>query len=201
MKVERTFTPVDTDIVSLSDIKDHLRVTGNSEDDLITALISVARSMIEEDTGLHLCDGSYKIYFDAPMEQIDFPMYPVTAVTAVKYFDENNSEQTWGDTNYLTDLKGKFTNIFFEELPDTYDRPSNFWIECTGGTPESDVSDKHPEVIQAIKMICSHLYEFRGDSRMKVSSLRDADNKMTNFPFALAVRSLLKVKSIKSPAF
>ena len=52
-----------TELVTLSEAKDHLRVTNSDDDTYITTLISVARSICEQYVGFFLSRNSSMVYY------------------------------------------------------------------------------------------------------------------------------------------
>ena len=102
MQVEITGSAVDQDtIITVAELKSHLRVTHTQEDTLIGALRSAAISYVEEYCNIKL--GSYTARGYLPgFYNAYIPIGPVTAISEVKY-------QTTQDKDYTTDLTPRAT--------------------------------------------------------------------------------------------
>lgn len=83
--------------VSLQEAKDHLRVSGSGQDDLITLLIQAATEQVERDTARAVLTATWRQSLDKfPEGGEPFDLYqrPVTAVTSVTYVDVDGNTQT-----------------------------------------------------------------------------------------------------------
>jgi len=162
MQVEITGAAVDQDtIITVADLKAHLRVTHTQEDTLISALRSAAISWVEEHCNIKL--GSYTARGYLPDWRVAyFPIGPVTAITEVKY-------QTTADKDYTTDLTTLGTTLWytdeitqpariaFRDYPTTYDYAlTPVVITFTAG-----YTTMPAPVLQAIRLLVAHMYENR----------------------------------------
>ena len=162
MQVEITGAAVDQDtIITVADLKAHLRVTHTQEDTLISALRSAAISWVEEHCNIKL--GSYTARGYLPDWRVAyFPIGPVTAITEVKY-------QTTADKDYTTDLTTLGTTLWytdeitqpariaFRDYPTTYDYAlTPVVVSFTAG-----YTTMPAPVLQAIRLLVAHMYENR----------------------------------------
>ena len=162
MQVDITGAAVDQDtIITVPDLKAHMRVTHTAEDTLISALRSAAISWVEEHCNIKL--GSYTARGYLPGFYNSYiPIGPVTAVTEVKY-------QTTADTDYTTDLTtlvagNWFTDtisqparIAFRDYPNVYEYAlTPVVVSFTAG-----YSTVPAPVLQAIRLLVAHMYENR----------------------------------------
>ena len=162
MQVDITGAEVDQDtIISMADLKAHMRVTHTAEDTLISALRSAAISWVEEHCNIKL--GSYTARGYLPGFYNSYiPIGPVTAVTEVKY-------QTTADTDYTTDLTtlvagNWFTDtisqparIAFRDYPNVYEYAlTPVVVSFTAG-----YGTMPAPVLQAIRLLVAHMYENR----------------------------------------
>ena len=162
MQVDITGAAVDLDtIITVADLKAHMRVTHTAEDTLISALRSAAISWVEEHCNIKL--GSYTARGYLPGFYNSYiPIGPVTAVTEVKY-------QTTADTDYTTDLTtlvagNWFTDtisqparIAFRDYPNVYEYAlTPVVVSFTAG-----YSTVPAPVLQAIRLLVAHMYENR----------------------------------------
>ena len=88
-----------TQIITVAEAKDHLRVTGNDEDTLISGLISTAASWLDGWSGvmgMAIMPQTWEWAADGfPAGDICLPLGPVVSITSVKYQD--GTEQTFTD--------------------------------------------------------------------------------------------------------
>jgi len=162
MQVDITGAAVDQDtIITVADLKAHMRVTHTAEDTLISALRSAAISWVEEHCNIKL--GSYTARGYLPGFYNSYiPIGPVTAVTEVKY-------QTTADTDYTTDLTtlvagNWFTDtisqparIAFRDYPNVYEYAlTPVVVSFTAG-----YGTVPAPVLQAIRLLVAHMYENR----------------------------------------
>ena len=87
MNFSYTLQPTGTDIISLSDMKEFLRVDHTDEDTTITALLDAATQSIQDYTGLHFKTSTYALKLDN-FYNIEFP-YLISSVTSVTYYDSS----------------------------------------------------------------------------------------------------------------
>ncbi len=158
-----------TEPVTLSQAKDHLRIESSftTDDTYITTLISVARSICENYVGFLLAKNTkVRYYLDQISDNEMIEMYGLYKIdsssTVFKYYDTNDSEQTFPSSRYFTDEESIPTRLFLKDdttFPSTSENvPSAIKIECIAGP----VFEELPKAIyQAILLTIGHLYENR----------------------------------------
>jgi len=161
MQVEITGAAVDQDtIITIADLKAHMRVTHTQEDTYISSLRSAAISFVEEHCNIKL--GSYTARgYLAGFYNSYVPIGPVTAFTEVKY--QTTSDKTYAnlDTlaagNWFTDEISKPARIAFRDYPNVYEYAlTPVVVSFTAGYTTM------PEpVLQAIRLLVAHMYENR----------------------------------------
>jgi uncharacterized phiE125 gp8 family phage protein len=156
-----------TEPVSLAEAKLHLRVTTDTDNTLITSLISSARQHCENITCRALASATFELVMDTFPEKIVLPMSPVESVTSIKYTDSDGIETTLAATEYIL-----YTSEPAVVIPD-YDVSWPSFTEYPLGAVKvryvagyraasTDASLHIPEAIkQAILLIISTLYENR----------------------------------------
>lgn len=162
MQVDITGAAVDQDtIITVADLKAHMRVTHTAEDTLISALRSAAISWVEEHCNIKL--GSYTARGYLPGFYNSYiPIGPVTAITEVKY-------QTTADKDYATDLTALGASLFFtdeisqpariafRDAPTVYEYAlSPVVVTFTAG-----YTTMPAPVLQAVRLLVAHMYENR----------------------------------------
>lgn len=135
--------------LSLADAKLHLNILDTSFDDLITDYLASAHQMLYAETSI-LVDGTAVGYLK---ELKDFVIDVRDISTVVlKYYDANNTLQTWANTNYIvTENVVEITG----SLPATYGRDYPIQVTVTTTT------QTNPMVVQALRMIMGDLFESR----------------------------------------
>lgn len=93
MLLNRTVAPT-TEIVSLADVKEHLRVDAVDDDFYISGLISAATVAVEEMTGRCVMPQTWAMSIDGASGQVFLPKSPVQSVSSIAYFDRDGASQT-----------------------------------------------------------------------------------------------------------
>lgn len=155
-------TPPESEPITLQQARDHLRVDGADEDDLIAALIATARDMAEVFTRRQLVEATLKLTLDAfPGEGvIRIPRPPLIAVTALQYIDTGGVEQTLDADRYQVDAlgePGRVVPAYGRQWPATRQMMNAVSVTYRAGyaTGVPDLA-KH-----LVKLLLAHLYENR----------------------------------------
>lgn len=148
--------------LSLSDAKDHLRITDSVEDDLVTAYIVAARKWVENYTGRSIAEQTIRFNLDEfphTYQSILLPQSPVRAITSVQYVDTDGATQTLAGSEYDVDiynLPARLEASYNSTWPST--RPKNNAVIITYTTgytaPPSDI-------VHALKLIVGGFYNMR----------------------------------------
>ena len=146
--------PTGTDIVSLSDMKEFLRVDHSDEDATITAIIDSAVQSIQDYTGRHFKTTTYTATLDS-FYNTEFP-YQVDGVTTITYNDRAGNPQTLDSSKYFSDVIRKPGRIKFKDTPDLEEDKFNR-VAIVGAVTNSI----NPPLTHAIKMLAAHYYENR----------------------------------------
>lgn len=167
-------TPAASEPITLTEAKNFLRVDGNDEDTLISALISAAREMCEQYTRRILVTTTIDEYFDGfpnwknPQDKdiIYLSRGPVVSVTSVKYVDEIGSEATVSADAYVVDTISEPARIASTAGWFATDGIINqVIVRYTVGT---DVSSIPAPLKQGMLLIISDLYDKRDDRVRKM---------------------------------
>jgi len=171
--------------VATSDQKSFMRVDFSDDDSLIAELIKASQNVIQTYLNRAITTQTLELYLDrlpfyndlklqegiytAPdieynSNYIVLPRPPVASVTHVKYFDDSDTESTFASSKYYVDLISEKARIVLrtgESWPTvTETRNANAYVvRYVAGY--GGASDVPPPIVQAIKLLTTHLYENR----------------------------------------
>lgn len=162
------------DILTLSEVKTHLRVDGSDEDTLISNLIDAATSYIDGYTGvLGRClitqtwDWKLDSFPDSNTLAMDMPLGDVQSITSIKYIDVDGVEQTWDSSEYNLDLDTSPERIYLtydKYWPETQDIENAVAVRFVAGY--GDTASEVPAAIrQAALMLIGTMYCNRETAR------------------------------------
>lgn len=166
--------------VTLADMKLHLRVDNNDEDELISALIKAARMWCEGYQGRAYLTQTLTVKFDAFVDCLDLPRPPLQSLT-ITYVDTDGDTQTLSSTYYSVDTTsepGRLYLAYNQSWPST--RNDKHAVTVTAVCGWETVAAVPAQIKAAIKLLVAHLYE----NREAVSSLSLHD-------VPLSIKSLL----------
>ena len=162
------------DVVTVDEIKAHLRIDTNDENTLLGLYIDSATEMAENYCGRHFITHEYQLHFNNVVEEASliFPDCTLFVQTGqndhhpVYYIDANGATQHSDDAYIdaysnpsIAYLSSDFTNTTLK------DNAANvFWFNFKTGF--GDAATNVPQAIkQAIKLIVSDMYYFREDRK------------------------------------
>ena len=176
----KTITPPTTEPVTLQEVKDHLRIVHDDEDDLIESYKIAARKHIEftltwralitQELQLSLDSFPpratyYSPYFiKAKNDEIVLPYPPVQEIVSITYKDKDGTETTIPADDYIVDTDSEPARIVpapGESWPteDLYPLGAvKIKFKAGYGDTKEDVPN---ELRQAILMLTAHFYENR----------------------------------------
>ena len=156
-------------VLALDDVKDHLRVTGNDEDDYIASLIEAVRGHFEGPFGLLkrcLVDQTWKFYLDDFTSEIEMPLPPLNSVEHIKYYDTDGVQQTLSTDVYDVDDKSEMGRIVLksgQSWPAVEIGINKVEIEFIAGYGADDTAIPD-DLRHAMLLIIGHYYENREDT-------------------------------------
>jgi uncharacterized phiE125 gp8 family phage protein len=165
MNVKRSIvvTPPEAEPIGITDIaKLHLKLDGTEEDLLLAIWIQAAREKIEERTGRSLITQGRQIkldYFPCHIELMNGPVQADSIV--IKYFDEDEVEQTLSNTEYWVDTHSPIARIVVKNnWPSTKCMPNAVTIDYNAGY--GDTADDVPGSLRSACLLrFGHFYENR----------------------------------------
>ena len=155
-----------TEPISLAEAKLHLKVDTDltADDNLITALITAARQMAENYTGLALINQTWEYATDQFTDsQIPLRPAPLSSIASITYKDSANVTQTLSSSVYEAntyEMPGKVMLKYNQVWPTTLLIENSILITFVAGY--GTASSSVPAAIRAaILLIIGHLYEHR----------------------------------------
>lgn len=172
-------------IVTLTEVKEHLRVDTTDEDALHESLRTTASRVVEERVGKALGAQTwvYSLWGLSGTQSVKLPVTPVTALTSVTYYDEDDVQQTLDTANFY--LFKDDDQAFIEpksgnDWPSTFDRPDAISITFAAGFTTV------PENLKQAALLLVGLYDL---DRAAATSV-----KVTELP--LGVESLINLDRV-----
>ena len=189
--------------VSLADAKDYCRVDDSAYDSLITTLITVARSAVEQYLRRALITQTWDLWLDGPGRGfpdpdriiidstsgyaytggdwpsafIEVPLSPLQSITNVYFYQDNDVQQTWAATNYILDVASEPGRIVLKRgqvWPQVL-RPGNgLQIRFVAGYGGAGSNVPAP-ITQALKLMIGHWLENRESQDMPPMAARMLD--------------------------
>ena len=151
--------------LSVSEAKEHLRVTSSDDDTYISNLIKVARQSAEISTRRCLISGttyvaSYK-YFPFVYNHLRIPNPPLVSVSHIKYYDLADNLQTLSSSEYI--VESTLEDSALIGFNDAFTRPTlsrermaPIQVQFEAGYTETPIAIK-----QAMLLLISHYYDTR----------------------------------------
>lgn len=155
-------------VVTVADMKSHLRIDSDDEDTLIGEYITAATEMVDAEFGeLGRALITQRWQLTMPKFPTDshvvLPIPPVQQVFSVTYYDTDNVQQTFSTDAYRLTLN---TDRAYIDLvagyswPATYDRDDAVAIQYDTGFGDAG-TDVPYGIRQAVRMMVAHWYEHR----------------------------------------
>lgn len=187
--------------VALDDIKAHIRVDEDTDNSLISALITAAREWSENYTGRSFITQTWRLWQDNwPQPQgndnasyVALPRPPLVSVSSVKLYDEDDNFTVWDAGNYFVDNAREPGRLVLRSgaVWPTFERAANgIAIEYVAGYG-SDVASVPETIKTAIKQLVAHWYEHRGDAALSPSTRGDTMTLQAFVNIPLVIQALL----------
>lgn len=125
MNPVKLITPSVLTPVTLTEAKDHLKVTGTDSDTLVQTYLDAAIKRVENYRQSPVMSSEWELYGKTWPTSFNLQKHPVTAINSVKYYDDDNALQTVTSTNYrLQDFRVPCRLEFDSDFtqPSLYDR-------------------------------------------------------------------------------
>lgn len=169
-------TPTRVEPVTLARVKQHLRITADSEDDLLRGWIAAARAYLEEHAGRQTIEAIYEYTLVPKCRRIELPRTPLVQVLSVVAVDGDSGLETLVDpSTYRVDLSGVATSSPATIMFDAYCPPGaielltgSIWptgaVRITRVCGYGTMPEQMPSVIQAaLYALVGHFYRNRAE--------------------------------------
>lgn len=151
--------------VTLDEVKDWVRQDHAADDSLLSGLITAARQLIEQQTGLVFLPATYRLVADQfPSWTLRLPRYPLRSVSSIQYVDSTGTLQTLDSSLYQTDTDstpGLVEPVYGEVWPTA--RYQARAVRVTFEAGYSLAADIPGPLKQAVKLLVALGYANRGD--------------------------------------
>ncbi|MBR7653044.1 hypothetical protein HED50_08985 [Ochrobactrum oryzae] len=167
-------TPPALEPVTIADVRAFLRISTESEDDVLHRLIATAREIIEAETGLSLIDQTWRLRVDRwPRSgRLALFKYPVKAVTSVVAYRVDGTAICFSPEEFVLHHNRRPQRLYMAQYPDAA-QFIGLEVDFLAGFGESGV--EVPDALKhAILTLVAHLYESRAGV--------DADAAQRSFP-------------------
>lgn len=162
----KLITPAEVDVVTLAEIKAHVRVVHNDDDATLTSLVKAAVSHFEVHTGiLGIAFGqqSWELYYDEfPCGSLQIPLPPLISVASVEYLDPvSGLYVVWASSNYSVDAISRPGWVVpIDDWPTPKDAVNAVKVTFTAGFGATNAAI--PESLRlAVMMLAAHWYQNR----------------------------------------
>jgi len=164
MSITQTVAPSVEPVVT-ADQKTWMRVDGTDEDTLIGSLAAAARAYVEMATSRQCITATWVLKLkNFPAGDIVLPIFPLQSITSIKYYDSNDTQQTWSSALYDVDTAmepGRVRPVSGADYPSDV-RGYTDDIEITFVSGDGDAASDVPDgVLAAIKILAANWFENR----------------------------------------
>jgi uncharacterized phiE125 gp8 family phage protein len=128
--------PSTLDVVTLPQAKQHLKIDGDDSNDIIALYIKAAVKKCEDYRQAAIMSAQHELYSTCFGNTMSLQKFPVSAINSVKYYDENDDQQTVDASDYrlqsfMQPCVLEFTSSF--DSPDLSDRQYPVVINFNAG--------------------------------------------------------------------
>lgn len=170
--------------ITITNVKEHLRLDEDVDDLQVNAYIIAARQWAESYTGRIFVGRSMRQWYDSfgdmpimngtvqghqsylsKQRYLEISANPVLSVESIKYYNDAGTESTWDSSNYYVDNVSHVARIALKdggEFPTDLRKFNGLAVNFTAGYSTS--ASLIPQAIKvAMMQYITYLYEHRGD--------------------------------------
>lgn len=92
--------PSSLEVVTLQRAKQHLKIDGDDSNDIITLYLKAAVRKCEDYRQAAIMSAQHELYANDFYGTMSLQKFPVSAINSVKYYDENDEQQTVDSSEY-----------------------------------------------------------------------------------------------------
>lgn len=162
MKNYKVVTAATGNILTSSEVKTHLKVDTTADDTLISALIVACTNSAQEYTNRFFLETTLDMFADEWKEISTLLKSPVTSVDSIKYYDQDDNQQTLDTSVYAFDMVSMPARIFLkpnQSFPELSERKNAIEVRYKVGV--SSASDVDQAIKQAVLLTIGNYYENR----------------------------------------
>ena len=162
MKNYKVVTAATGNILTSNEVKTHLKVDTTADDNLIAALIVACTNSAQEYTNRFFLETTLDMFADEWKEISTLLKSPVTSVDSIKYFDQDDNQQTLDTSVYAFDMVSMPARIFLkpnQTFPVLSERKNAIEVRYKVGV--SSASDVDQAIKQAVLLTIGNYYENR----------------------------------------
>ena len=152
--------------ITVSDMKDILKIDHTSEDSYISRLITRARRIAENYCGLSFLTQTREINLDSfPCGSIILPHGPVQSVSSFTYIDTDEIQQTLTvSTDFRIDIDSDICRVeAIDTWPTANDQINAVTIQYLAGFTNVLQDQLPEEAVEMTSRLVARMYEKRGD--------------------------------------
>lgn len=143
-----------SETLSLTDVKNHLRITHSDDDDKLRQLIAAVREKTEHELGKTLVTSTRELKLDAFPDEIGLDYRPVQSITSIEYIDTDGANQTLAADQYQFDRQGRVKPSYGNSWPDTRDAYDAVTITYVAG--ETHAGNVPQDIKLAMLLMIGH---------------------------------------------
>lgn len=156
-------TPPEVEPLTLVEMRAHLRLDTDEEDDLLLALATVAREHLERETGLVLAAREFRLCRDDWPDDgiVTIARGPVRAVTSVIVYDGEGVPEAADLDGHLLDGQARPARLWLRDVPQPGRVLNGVEVEFSAGFGESG-ADVPETLKRAMLLHVAAMYAARG---------------------------------------